>query len=297
MTYRELWQTLIPTYDEREAKSIARLVFEQRFGLSMTDICIGKDKQLSDKTNNETKKIAERLLQNEPVQYVLGCETFCGRTFKVRPGVLIPRPETAGLITLMKQLRDPQKPSADILDIGTGSGCIAVTAALDIPGADVTAWDISGEALATATENAGRLGAQVRMARRDALRPPEDNGLWDFVVSNPPYICEKERAEMSRNVLDHEPATALFVPDNDPLMFYRAIARYSRNALRRGGWLLFEINPLYAGEMLTLLAEGRFDNINISDDMFGRKRFAVAQRPCDSDAAACYDRKNDTHYD
>lgn len=286
MTYRELWQTLIPTYDEREAKSIARLVFEQRFGLSMTDICIGKDKQLSDKTNNETEKIAERLLQNEPVQYVLGCETFCGRTFRVRPGVLIPRPETAGLIELMKQLRDPLKPSADILDIGTGSGCIAVTAALDIPGAHVTAWDIADEALETAAENTKELGAQVRTVRQDALLPPEDKEMWDFVVSNPPYICEKERAEMSRNVLDHEPATALFVPDDDPLRFYRAIARYSRLALRQGGWLLFEINPLYADDMMTMLADEHFERISISDDMFGRKRFAVAQRPFDSDTKA-----------
>lgn len=286
MTYRELWQTLIPTYDEREAKSIARLVFEQRFGLSMTDICIGKDKQLSDKTNNETEKIAERLLQNEPVQYVLGCETFCGRTFKVRPGVLIPRPETAGLIELMKQLRDPLKSSADILDIGTGSGCIAVTAALDIPGAHVTAWDIADEALDTAAENAKELGAQVRTVRQDALLPPEDKDMWDFVVSNPPYICEKERTEMSRNVLDHEPATALFVPDDDPLRFYRAIARYSRLALRQGGWLLFEINPLYADDMMTMLAGEHFDRISISDDMFGRRRFAVAQRPFGSDTEA-----------
>lgn len=286
MTYRELWQTLIPTYDEREAKSIARLVFEQRFGLSMTDICIGKDKQLSDKTNNETEKIAERLLQNEPVQYVLGCETFCGRTFKVRPGVLIPRPETAGLIELMKHLCNPQKPSADILDIGTGSGCIAVTAALDMPGAHVTAWDIADEALDTAAENAKELGAQVRTVRQDALLPPEDKEMWDFVVSNPPYICEKERAEMSRNVLDHEPATALFVPDDDPLRFYRSIARYSRLALRQGGWLLFEINPLYADDMMTMLAGEHFDRISISDDMFGRKRFAVAQRPFDSDTEA-----------
>lgn len=279
MTYRELWQALIPAYDEREAKSIARMVFEQRFGLSLTDICMGKDKQLSEKTHSETEKIAERLLQNEPVQYVLGCETFCGRTFKVRPGVLIPRPETAGLIELMAALRDPKKSSADILDIGTGSGCIAVTAALDIPRADVTAWDIADEALATAAENAKELGAQVRIVRQDALCPPEDNGLWDFVVSNPPYICDRERAEMSRNVLDHEPATALFVPDDDPLKFYRAIARYSRLALRPDGWLLFEINPLYADEMLTMLTDEHFDRISISDDMFGRKRFAMAQRP------------------
>lgn len=279
MTYRELWQALIPAYDEREAKNIARMVFEQRFGLSLTDICMGKDKQLSEKTHSETEKIAERLLQNEPVQYVLGCETFCGRTFKVRPGVLIPRPETAGLIELMAALRDPKRPSANILDIGTGSGCIAVTAARDIPGADVTAWDIADEALATAAENAKELGAQVRIVRQDALCPPEDNGLWDFVVSNPPYICDKERAEMSRNVLDHEPATALFVPDDDPLKFYRVIAHYSRLALRQGGWLLFEINPLYADDMMTMLTDEHFDRISISDDMFGRKRFAMAQRP------------------
>lgn len=278
MTYRELWNTLIPVYGEREAKSVARLVFEQRFGLDMTDICIGKDKQLSEETHNEMKKIAARLLQNEPVQYVLGCETFCGRTFAVRPGVLIPRPETEGLIQLMHSLGSREKPAPRILDIGTGSGCIAITAALDMAGADVTAWDISEEALATAEENASTLGARVRFVRQDALRPPEDEALWDFVVSNPPYICMKERAEMSRNVLDHEPATALFVPDDDPLMFYRSIARYARRALRDGGWLLFEINPLYDGDMTAMMAEEGFEGTEIYDDIFGRRRFAAAQR-------------------
>lgn len=278
MTYRELWNTLIPVYSEREAKSIARLVFEQRFGIDLTDICIGKDKQLSEETHNEMKKIAARLLQNEPVQYVLGCETFCGRTFAVRPGVLIPRPETEGLIRLTARLCGKENTAPRILDIGTGSGCIAITAALDIAGADVTAWDISEEALATAEENAAALGARVRFVRQDALRPPEDEALWDFVVSNPPYICMKERGEMNPNVLDHEPPAALFVPDDDPLMFYRPIARYARRALRNGGWLLFEINPLYDSDMTEMLAQEGFEGMAIYEDMFGRRRFAAAQR-------------------
>ena len=278
MTYRELWNTLTPVCGEREAKSVARLVFEQRFGLDMTDICIGKDKQLSEETHNEMKKIAARLLQNEPVQYVLGCETFCGRTFAVRPGVLIPRPETEGLIRLMRSLGSREKPAPRILDIGTGSGCIAITAALDMAGADVTAWDISEEALATAEENASTLGARVRFVRQDALRPPVDEALWDFVVSNPPYICMKERAEMSRNVLDHEPATALFVPDDDPLLFYRALSALGRAVLPRGGRMYLETNRAYGRDVCARLLADGYADARLSRDSYGNDRLVTAVR-------------------
>ena len=285
-TYQQLWQSLTPLYDAGEAQAIVRTVLDVKYGMTLTDIIGGKVNELSSDEETKLEEIVCRLQKGEPVQYVLGYETFCGRTFAVRPGVLIPRPETEGLIQLMHSLGSREKPAPRILDIGTGSGCIAITAALDMAGADVTAWDISEEALATAEENASTLGARVRFVRQDALRPPEDEALWDFVVSNPPYICMKERAEMSRNVLDHEPATALFVPDDDPLVFYRSIARYARRALRDGGWLLFEINPLYDGDMTAMMAEEGFEGTETYDDIFGRRRFAAAQRQDSGPATA-----------
>ena len=279
MTYRELWPLLVPVYGEGEAKGIARLVFDRLFGLSLTHICIGKDTQLSDNERKKASEIASRLVRGEPVQYILGCESFGGRDFFVAPGVLIPRPETALLPQLVRDYCHGINNAPRILDIGTGSGCIAVSMALDVPESIVTAWDISPEALAIARKNAATLGATVAFVLQDALNPPADVNRWDVVVSNPPYICERERLEMEPNVLDHEPHTALFVPDDDPLLFYRAISSYAASALKRGGKLLFEINALYADEMRGMLLDMGFDNVEIIPDMFGRQRFAAATRP------------------
>lgn len=166
-----------------------------------------------------------------------------------------------------------------LLDIGTGSGCIAITLALDLPGAKVTAWDISEEALDIARRNAEELGADVDFRLQDALNPPDDKAVWDVIVSNPPYICDRERAAMERNVLDHEPHTALFVPDDDPLLFYRAITRYARHALKPGGSLHFEINPLYTDDMREMLVDEGFSAIEIRNDQFGKERFIKATLP------------------
>lgn len=295
MTYNQLWKRLTVIYNEREAQAIVRTVLDALFGMSLTDICLGKVTQLSADDTTRLEKIMQRLEKSEPVQYVLGTEWFAGRLFDVAPGVLIPRPETEDLVKWTcdeakeKEKEDNSKeergkeekevskkgeeaPHPSILDIGTGSGCIAITVALALPQARVTAWDISTDALAIAAGNAHRLGASVRFEHQDALSAPDDEECWDVIVSNPPYICDKERADMSDNVLSYEPELALFVPDNDPLLFYRAIARYASKALKPGGRLLFETNTAYAHEVAQAMANEGFTAIEVRNDCFGKPR-------------------------
>ena len=295
MTYNQLWKRLTAIDNEREAQAIVRTVLDALFGMSLTDICLGKVTQLSADDTTRLEKIMQRLEKSEPVQYVLGAEWFAGRLFDVAPGVLIPRPETEDLVKWTcdeakeKEKEDnskeergkeekevPEKgeeaPHPSILDIGTGSGCIAITVALALPQARVTAWDISTDALAIAAGNAHRLGASVRFEHQDALSAPDDEERWDVIVSNPPYICDKERADMSDNVLSYEPELALFVPDSAPLLFYRAIARYASKALKPGGRLLFETNTAYAHEVAQVMANEGFTAIEVRNDCFGKPR-------------------------
>lgn len=295
MTYNQLWKRLTVIYNEREAQAIVRTVLDALFGMSLTDICLGKVTQLSADDTTRLEKIMQRLEKSEPVQYVLGAEWFAGRLFDVAPGVLIPRPETEDLVKWTcdeakeKEKEDNSKeergkeekevskkgeeaPHPSILDIGTGSGCIAITVALALPQARVTAWDISTDALAIAAGNAHRLGASVRFEHQDALSAPDDEERWDVIVSNPPYICNRERADMSDNVLSYEPELALFVPDSDPLLFYRAIARYASKALKLGGRLLFETNTAYAHEVAQVMADEGFTAIEVRNDCFGKPR-------------------------
>ena len=281
MNYQELWRRLAQVYDEGEAKAIARLVYEVRFNLTLSDLFIGKDTQLSANDQAELAEITQRLEQQEPVQYVLGQADFCGRTFLVNQHVLIPRPETEELCRwIISEFRDESLEFRDcsILDIGTGSGCIAITLAADLPKAEVTAWDISGEALQVARENAKRLHFNVIFELADALNTPLDHERWDVIVSNPPYICNKERARIEANVLDHEPHTALFVPDDSPLLFYSAIAQYGLTALKTGGRLYFEINPLYAQELAEMLSMMSYHDIEIKNDTYGKQRMIRARR-------------------
>lgn len=295
MTYNQLWKRLTVIYNEREAQAIVRTVLDALFGMSLTDICLGKVTQLSADDTTRLEKIMQRLEKSEPVQYVLGAEWFAGRLFDVAPGVLIPRPETEDLVKWAcdeakeKEKEDNSKeergkeekevskkgeevPHPSILDIGTGSGCIAITVALALPQARVTAWDISTDVLAIAAGNAHRLGASVRFEHQDALSAPDDEACWDVIVSNPPYICDRERADMSDNVLSYEPELALFVPDSDPLLFYRAIARYASKALKPGGRLLFETNTAYAHEVAQAMADEGFTAIEVRNDCFGKPR-------------------------
>ena len=281
MTYNELWRQLTQVYDDYEAKAIARMVYEVRFGLMPSDLFIGKDTQLSTDDQKLLAEITQRLLTGEPVQYVLGEAEFGGKTFHVEPGVLIPRPETYELCQWIMEERRGKKEegrNTSILDIGTGSGCIACTLAAELADAEVTAWDISDDALRIATENAKRTNVHVSFEKVDVLntsllnRERPATGL-DIIVSNPPYICNKERATMERNVLEHEPELALFVPDDDPLLFYRTIARFAAKTLNPGGALYFEINPLYVSEMQQMLSEEGFSHTEIRNDQFGKQRF------------------------
>ena len=281
MTYREFWQPLTARYDEGEAKAIARLVAEVRYGLTLADVLAGR---LETVDEHQLSQLQQRLLAGEPVQYVLGEAQFLGRWFHVEPGVLIPRPETEELCHWIVSQGDSSLMNAtNILDIGTGSGCIAITLAAEMRKAKVTAWDISENALEVARENARRLNVNVTFEQVDVIHIPSNSyqqtsKVFDVIVSNPPYIINKERSSMEANVLNYEPPTALFVPDDDPLLFYRAIAAYGQNALRQGGWLYFEINPLYAQNMIELLSSMSYHDIETRYDEYGKQRMIRAQK-------------------
>lgn len=272
MTYRELWRTLEPLYGNGEARAITDYVLDVCFGLSKADILCGAVDEMTAEKTAELNKIFGRLMEGEPVQYVLGRAEFCGRWFSVRPGVLIPRPETEELCAWITA-DSKASASPKVLDIGTGSGCIAITLQLDMPESKVTAWDISADALDVARENAQQLGANVNFVKLDALNAKPE-GEWDVIVSNPPYICEKEKKDMAVNVLEHEPHTALFVPDADPLLFYRAITRLAVQTLSKGGRLYFEINPIYADDTCRMMRAEGMTAVELRSDMYGKQRMA-----------------------
>lgn len=272
MTYRELWRTLEPLYGNGEARAVTDYVLDVCFGLSKADIMCGAVEEMTAEKTAELNKIFGRLTEGEPVQYVLGRAEFCGRWFSVRPGVLIPRPETEELCAWITA-DSKASASPKVLDIGTGSGCIAITLQLDMPESKVTAWDISADALDVARENAQQLGANVNFVKLDALNAKPE-GEWDLIVSNPPYICEKEKKDMAVNVLEHEPHTALFVPDADPLLFYRAITRLAVQTLSKGGRLYFEINPIYADDTCRMMQAEGMTAVELRSDMYGKQRMA-----------------------
>ena len=276
---------------------MTRMLLEDLFCLSFADILCGATEHLSDADTLRLQQSVARLLDTEPLQYVTGKAFFCGHPFHVAPGVLIPRPETEWIVDTAVNLVTSSAPR--ILDIGTGSGCIATSISLALADrhCHTEAWDISEDALRIAADNAERLGAEVKFRRHDALRleedfPAEENQggaealsdtnaaaeSWNIIVSNPPYICNREAADMHANVLRHEPHLALFVPDTDPLLFYRAIARYAMRSLRKGGWLLFECNMLYAHDTAQMASDMGFATSVVEDDCFGKPRFVKAQK-------------------
>lgn len=276
---------------------MTRLLLEDLFSLSFADILCGATEHFSDADTMRLQQSVDRLLDAEPLQYVTGTAFFCGHPFHVAPGVLIPRPETEWIVDTAVNLVTSSAPR--ILDIGTGSGCIvtSISLALTDRHCHTEAWDISEDALRIAADNAKRLGADVEFRRRDALSLEEDfsteerleaeqggaealrdSASWDIIVSNPPYICNREAADMHANVLRHEPHLALFVPDTDPLLFYRAIARYAMRSLKKGGWLLFECNTLYAHDTAQMTLDIGFATSIVEDDCFGKPRFVKAQK-------------------
>jgi release factor glutamine methyltransferase len=281
MTYSEIWHRIATSYDDGEARAIARILIEELFGLSYADIVCGATEQLSADDTLRLDTAVRRIEQGEPLQHVLGYADFCGNRFSVNGSVLIPRPETEWLVDEGAKLMSTTATSSPkrILDIGTGSGCIAISLKLRLGDAYVEAWDISEEALRTAQDNADALKAEVVFRKRDALRADNTAAPWDLIVSNPPYICDSERSAMDDNVLLHEPHTALFVPDDDPLRFYRAIARYALLTLNIGGSLLFECNTRYAEATGKMLSDMGFEEVTVSDDCFGLPRFVRGSSP------------------
>jgi release factor glutamine methyltransferase len=280
MTYSEIWHRIATSYDDGEARAIARILIEELFGLSYADIVCGATEQLSADDTLRLDTAVRRIEQGEPLQHVLGYADFCGNRFCVNGSVLIPRPETEWLVDEGAKLMSTTATSSPkrILDIGTGSGCIAISLKLRLGDAYVEAWDISEEALRTAQDNADALKAEVVFRKRDALRADNTAAPWDLIVSNPPYICDSERSAMDDNVLLHEPHTALFVPDDDPLRFYRAIARYALLTLNIGGSLLFECNTRYAEATGKMLSDMGFEEVTVSDGCFSLPRFVRGRK-------------------
>ncbi len=277
--YGTLWRSLLHRYDAGEAQAVVRLLCERVYGLSLADLLTDGLCRLPEARRQELAAQVDRLAQGEPVQYVMGEASFCGRWYRVSPAVLIPRPETAELCRWVVGRVGESTPRR-ILDVGTGSGCIACTMAAAFPGAATVAWDISDEALAVARDNARDNAVSVTFERRDALAPEVRSGeTWDLIVSNPPYIAPDEQPLMEPLVVDHEPHQALFVPEDRPLCFYEAIGRYSRQTLTRGGSLFFEINPRYADDLCRLMADEGFSDIILQSDQYGRQRFLHLLQP------------------
>lgn len=267
---------LQPYYTAEEVSALSRIVCCDLLGQAPTDYYLGKDIVLSSKKEQELEDILQRLSRFEPLQYIEGRTLFLGREFWVAPGVLIPRPETEELVELMlKEI----PADARILDVGTGSGCIAISLAKELPDALVTAWDVSPEALSVARANARKLQADVRFVECDVLACQVDEvGLYDVIVSNPPYVTEAEKADMEPNVLQWEPSLALFVPDDDPLRFYRRIAVLGRDMLADGGRLYFEINRAYGREMVEMLRTMGYVRVRVKKDLSQNDRFVIAEK-------------------
>ena len=279
--FRQIVDTLVPTVEEREARALAFVVLEDAFGLSRTDIYLGKDTAFSEDDTIRLEKILRRLEQGEPVQYVIGTAQFCNLTFRVTPDTLIPRPETEELVGWVASLLPFEAPCS-VLDVGTGTGCIAISLAKQFPRAQVTAWDISEGALAVAQQNAETNGVTVDFRQKDVLEVVNDAVVSMpthaplYIVSNPPYICERERAEMEAHVLDYEPASALFVPDTDSLLFYRALARLGQQL--KAAAVLVEINQAYGQETVEMFQSSGYSNVELRRDIYGKDRMIKAVR-------------------
>lgn len=280
MTVKEVadkaFRRLAPRYGAGEARWMVRLMMEEFKNYSPVDMAVRGDFEAGENVERRIDETVGRLLNGEPIQYIFGRARFYGMNLKVTPDVLIPRPETEELVDLIvKDCGD--RSDLRVLDVCTGSGCIAIALARNLPFSQVDAIDISGAALAVARSNAAELKAAIKFSEADALnmQAPEA-GRYDIIVSNPPYIAEHERAEMDPNVLEHEPALALFVPDSDPLRFYIAIARYALKALREDGRLYFEINPLYASMLQEQMKRMGWSDVNVLADMQKKNRFLIA---------------------
>lgn len=276
-TLQKLKTSLSPLYSQGEIKSLTKIIFEHLLNYSQVDIIMHESDTLSDFIKGKIDKVIERLLTKEPIQYIFNDAYFQGLHLKVTPHTLIPRPETEQLVDIIVK-ENPQQ-DLRVLDIGTGSGAIAISLARSLHFPIVDAFDISKEALEVATENAKTLKTKVNFFHKDILTEPTPaQPLYDIIVSNPPYITETERDDMEANVLDYEPHLALFVPNEDPLRFYRAIAIYASKALTPGGRIYFEINQNFGKETADLLTQNCFEKALVIKDMYGLDRFVSATK-------------------
>lgn len=270
-------EALKDSYPPEELHSFTRLIMRHVCGLDLPQLLMGKDTELSDVERRKVGTIVERLKKREPIQYILGETDFYGLPFTVTPAVLIPRPETEELVDLI--VKENRGRKRRILDIGTGSGCIAVSLARNLPGSEVSAVDISGETLQVARRNAERNGVSVAFSQADILSETFLPGEpFDIIASNPPYVMESEKASMDDNVLLHEPPEALFVPDHNPLVFYEAIARFAGRFLEEGGELYLEINTSRGDETVELMRRHGFREIRLMQDLSGKDRFITGMR-------------------
>ncbi|MES2387364.1 MAG: peptide chain release factor N(5)-glutamine methyltransferase [Bacteroidota bacterium] len=271
---------LAKVYPDQEAVQMAYLIAEEIFGMRKTHIIAGASRPENAGLINKAEQAIGRLLAGEPIQYIFGKAWFYGREFKCSPSALIPRPETEELIQLIKE-KAGNRPGLKILDAGTGTGCIALTLALELNKPEVYAIDISKLALALALDNAETLNAPVNFLQQDILSAELGLGIPgpDIIVSNPPYVTENEKTEMRGNVLEHEPHLALFVSNGHPLVFYEALCRYAVERLKPGGMLFFEINESQGSEMKQLLENSGFINVEIFKDIHARNRMTFAEKP------------------
>lgn len=269
-------QTITSLYSESEAFAIAKWLLTEHFHFTTMELYGGKDRTFSEKEKQDLDDILHRLLQKEPIQYIIGKEMFCGLPFEVNPSVLIPRPETEELVRwIVEEVSDST--AMNILDIGTGSGCIAISLAKRMKNAHVTAWDISETALQTAQRNAILNDVKVEFVVQNVFDACPNQQKYDIFVSNPPYIQECECVTMDEHVTRWEPATALFVPDDDPLIFYRRIMELGKQLLLPKGKLFFEINQRYGTEVCSLLRDGGFHEVELKKDINGNDRMIKAE--------------------
>ena len=266
-------------YPSPEARGMVLMVCEEKLGVKSYTHVIEPLTPVPEDRLDELSGCVARLLRNEPVQYVLGFGEFCGRRFRVAPGVLIPRPETEELATMALEALRSCGPGARAVDLCTGSGCIAWTLKLGAPDCDVLAVDLSDDALGIAASQ--NFSPSPSFIRADVLDPDclADCGTFDVLVSNPPYVMECEKSQMRANVLDYEPSMALFVPDDDPLVFYRALSALAGRLLKPSGRGFLEINESLPDRTLSLFEASGFSDCRIIDDFRGRKRFVSFEKP------------------
>ena len=269
-------ENLSGSYTVGEISAFTRIIATELLGVSQMAFYLKDDIPLTAEQETLLQNAVERLQKQEPIQYILGYSDFCGLRFKVTPATLIPRPETSELV---EWIASEAAGRESILDIGTGSGCIAVSLAHKMPQSKVTAWDISNDALAVAAENSKANGQAVTFEQVDILAYQPTGKQFDIIVSNPPYIKENEKAVMHSNVLDWEPHTALFVPDSDPLLFYRAIAEKGLALLKPGGSLYFEINRAHGKDTVDMLAALGYTSIELRKDFAENDRMIRTVKP------------------